>query len=315
MKQIRYCYILFTYLSCLSGTTMALKSYTIKKEIDLTKKSWPDSRSWGTKPAITIWIHGTRLFPASAFLGILSARPGLNPVTEVDPRHYTFKTAHLLEKLYPEQFSVDSFYVFGWTGRLSYNERERAADILYQSIAKKINEYKKSGITPYVRIVSHSHGGNISLNLAHVSQKYSHKFSVDELILLACPVQQFTSHLVGNPMFKRVYSLYSRLDIVQILDPQGLRTLFSRGFKKCKKHRKMKPFFSSRRFKPQKNMHQVKIKINGRALFHNSFIRAQFVQVLPIIVDEIRHWDDGQFPADTVDNQTPRMEKLLSIRV
>ena len=38
--------------------------------------------------------------------------------------------------------------------------------------------------------------------------------------MMACPVQAKTMECIKDPMFKRIYSLYSSLDFVQILAPQ-----------------------------------------------------------------------------------------------
>jgi len=55
---------------------------------------------------------------------------------------------------------------------------------------------------PKVTLISHSHGGNVALNLAAIAEKES-PLSIERLILLACPVQQETAALVDAPMFKK----------------------------------------------------------------------------------------------------------------
>jgi len=45
-------------------------------------------------------------------------------------------------------------------------------------------------------------------------------------------------------------------------------------------------------FPTAENITQVKIKLNGRALFHSDFISLKFVSLLPQIIDNMRNFHD-----------------------
>jgi hypothetical protein len=60
------------------------------------------------------------------------------------------------------------FYTFGWSGLLSQKRRRKESVRLYNSLSEEIEKFKKSGIIPKVRLLSHSHGGNLSLTLAAI---------------------------------------------------------------------------------------------------------------------------------------------------
>ena len=171
------------------------------------------------------------------------------------------------------------FYLFGWSGKLSYQEREDTARILYNEIKALIAEYKKQyGTTPALRLITHSHGGNVALNLAKIKEAGDTEFVIDELILLACPVQIKTAPLIKDKLFKKIYSLYSTRDLIQILDPQEVyNNLKEKRF----------PLFSQRRFPDQANLRQIIVKRKKRAISHVEFMLEKFLTTLPTILDEL----------------------------
>lgn len=60
------------------------------------------------------------------------------------------------------------FYTFGWTGLISVSSRRFEAIRLYNQLSDELDRYHKMGIRPKIRLISHSHGGNLCLNLAGV---------------------------------------------------------------------------------------------------------------------------------------------------
>jgi hypothetical protein len=114
---------------------------------------------------------------------------------------------------------------------------------------------------------------------------------------LACPVQEATANLIKDPIFKEVFVLYSSLDVMQIIDPQGLYT-----------HDDDRPLLSQRRFPVQDNIAQVKLKLNGHALFHSDFIHLKFMAMLPHIIDKMR-----DFQKVCLNEQTIAQEKTQQI--
>jgi len=94
---------------------------------------------------------------------------------------------------------------------------------------------------------------------------------------------------VKDPMFCEIISLYSTMDLIQVIDPQGLQ--------KCKKTstKTGKPLFSFRKFDPSPNLKQVKIKIDGRGILHTEFLAQRFLAILPKIVTEIESLPDNDY--------------------
>lgn len=262
---------------------MFFPAYTIKKQPDQIQIIQPASPLSGetkqdTSPAITIWIHGTRLLPKGVLANFSFSKPGLNLVNEYDTKYHIRTIAETLITIDPAHFPRETFYIFGWSGKLDTKERKKAAKILNNELKKVIKKYrKKYGVNPTIRIITHSHGGNVALNLAAIKKNCDTIISIDELILLACPVQEKTKNLTKNPMFKNIYSLYSTLDFIQVLDPQGLH-----------KKRVQAKLFSERTFQPHKTLIQAKIKINKRNPAHIEFIMRNFLSTLPKLLNELR---------------------------
>ncbi len=243
-------------------------------------------------PPITIWIHGTRFIRRPLFHGFFKGVPSLRLAQELANDYYLHHVAASLHQADPQAFPLETFYLFGWSGKLNATEREHAAQILYQELNRIISEYRQTHDTnPYIRIITHSHGGNIALNLTKFKSD-NPNFSIDELILLACPVQGNTKDYIGDEIFKKTYSLYSSLDIAQVLAPQ----LVHRIHKTKRGHIRSEinwPPLSKRRFDMNHpKLAQIKIKINGRALFHTEFSDPHFMRLLPHIIHEIDNWSN-----------------------
>lgn len=124
----------------------------------------------------------------------------------------------------------DEYYAFGWSGLVSHKLRYLEAGILYQQLHDVIKDLKEKGKNPRVRIISYSHGGNLSIQLGavHVTKSPSEQFTVDELYLNGTPVQIETDYLINSPIFKRVFNVYSKADSIQKLDFFSFKRFFSR---------------------------------------------------------------------------------------
>lgn len=271
-------------------------------------------------PIITVWIHGTQpdghLPP---FLQNLTKSvthmlcgdiKGLHRTAELDALHYPFLRAKTLAAANPALFQSEHLYTFGWSGNLSLNARKVAAHDLFGALKTLVTSYlEKYSSSPEIILISHSHGGNVILHLAEIEDPDGFKLSVSKAILLACPVQNHTSHLIQSPVFKRIYSLHSHTDMIQIADPQGLH------------HKKQRhtPLLSARHFNCHPNLAQALIRwkdfplwlpedhfynnpamkalIKGttainyikrsRGLFHVEFNLPPFVRKLPAIIEQL----------------------------
>lgn len=253
-------------------------------------------------PTITVWVHGTRFFYHRFRQHCMLKQNVLIQATHTDLPYKLQRIFSSLNEADPYTYTQEHFYFFSWSGRLCFIERETAAAHLYSALTDLLEKYKEIyGAYPPLKIITHSHGGNVALNLA--SKEKSPSLTVDELVLLACPVQEKTKHLIKDPMFKKVYALSSALDIVQVLDPQGIYR-----YRTNSRH-KNRNLFSRRKFPDRPNLAQMKIKLDRRAITHFEFTRAPFLRLLPKILKGIDLWH-----ADICYKQHPnKIEKMLSV--
>ncbi len=248
----------------------------------MAKTETPQNGAADHRPWITIFVHGTSgaTYTLLNFNGLLSDNyentiyqklqsrnkkqalihkkcflfeDGLHKISLEDPT--TNRVASAFATIYHEilglvdhrQAENASYYTFGWSGLLSQKARRQEAIAFYSSLSQEIAYYNKQGLNPRIRIICHSHGGNIALNLAGIHaflnknifqetitntsvSKISQNISpeifanldpglvIDELILLATPIQIETEEFCTSPLFKKILSFYSHTDIVQISD-------------------------------------------------------------------------------------------------
>lgn len=217
-------------------------------------------------PRITVWVHGTNtraIIPNKKILSKL-VETDLRPFDKFRKNSEYYVRANCLYEADPVVFPLTGFYLFRWTGLLNYKERERAAGILYELLAAEAKKVElATGKKPIVTIIAHSHGGNVALNMANVNDKSSCNLKIDRLILLACPVQKRTSCLSSHCIFKKIYSFYSTLDLIQVMALQKGRKLAGRRFMSCD------------------NTAQIRTRWKSRGLFHNDFKHVKFLKFLP----------------------------------
>lgn len=277
-------YVLIVAMSLLPSCFSKHKKEAKQKPFIVTNSTHEKQEE---SPWITVWIHGTQpSFETSATKGLranlkkLSYKyfycpkgiHALNTQPETN-RHY--RLARLLQEKDSFRFQTQHFYTFGWSGYLNFQEREEAGSKLYTQLLELIEVYEKQhGKKPYVRLITHSHGGNVALNLAAAEKQQQKRLIIDELILLACPVQEKTVAYIHTPIFKKIYSFYSSLDMLQIVDPQGL----------YRSNAIQAPLFSKRRFPECDHLIQTKIRFAKRAILHVEFLSNQFLQALPSIL-------------------------------
>lgn len=273
---------------CLLGTGCYHRARVIKKNINVTydiplRHALKKRRVHSTpeEPTITVWIHGTKFTRSDTYKRVFNGIPDIKHIKEFPSEHGIQFHMQLLDRDAHELFDYNSLYLFGWSGRLSTHERYWAAVILYQKLAGLSESYKqKFGKVPQIRLVTHSHGGSIALNLARVHKLRKAQFEIDTLVLLACPVQHETKNLVESSLFKKIYAFYSSLDMVQILAPEFMHRICDDEGSIVGSCLRWIPF-SNRCFEPSVYVRQAWIKINGHALVHSSFTQSKFLRVLP----------------------------------
>ena len=257
----------------------------IVKKVDLRQKRINDVKIDELKAdnqineqKVTIWVHGTCLFPRLFLNKSFNSDPGLTKAQSVTPNYYLKTIAESISVGAPMDYPFEAFYIFGWSGGMNNRERKEAAKNLYLSIIEIFECYKLQNKIPKITIITHSHGGNVALNLAKLNKNNNNVF-IEKLIMLACPVQNKTKENVKNPFFKKIYSFYSTMDFLQVLDPQG--------FHKKKNCQKKSSLFSQRCFDYCTNLKQIQIKLNDRGILHSEFLTVNFLKILPDIIAEI----------------------------
>lgn len=218
----------------------------------------------------TIFIHGTIIPVISRFTHGIEYPYGLISLMDCKDSNKITRLSRTLHAAAPCEFPLDSFYYYCWPGDLQFSERRKATEKLYDALCKHPGP---------VTLLAHSHGCNVALYLAELAElDEERKLAIDKLILLACPVQLATAHLVKSPIFKRIYSFYSSADLGQIIDPQGL-------YRETKKVSKDKtPLFSKRLFDDCPNLIQARILVGRQSPGHLSFLTPRFLTRLPAIM-------------------------------
>lgn len=241
-------------------------------------------------PVITVWIHGTKFTRSDTYRRVFNGMPDIKHINEFPSEHAIQFHMQLLHRDAPQLFDYNSLYVFGWSGRLSTHERYCASVILYQKLVALYESYtQKYGKSPRIRLVTHSHGGNVALNLARVHKLRNDQLEIDSLVLLACPVQYETKVLVESMFFKKIYAFYSSLDMVQVLAPDFVLRKRDQEGSIVGSCLRWIPF-SNRCFEPKARVRQAWIKINDHAIMHSSFTHSRFLRTLPHLlkaVDEL----------------------------
>ncbi len=132
---------------------------------------------------------------------------------------YQFVPAyHSFTELYTNDTEEQIYFLFGHLGLLCQQYRADAGIELYNHLTDTVAELKKQYKHVRVRIVSHSHGGNIALNLARAERLHKRNLVVDDLIMYGAPIQVETASYAYDPLFVRVINCYSEGDSIQSND-------------------------------------------------------------------------------------------------
>lgn len=282
-------YQLLMPLFCVLCTGCYRRARLIKKNISIsynapTRRSIQKKISSDERPVITVWIHGTKFMRSDTYKKVFNGMPDIKHIKDFPSAHKVQFHMQLLHRDAPDLFDYNSLYLFGWSGRLSAHERYWAALILYQKLSALQQIYKqKFGVDPIIRLVTHSHGGNVALNLARIHALRKDSLIIDSLVLLACPVQHETKELVKSHLFKKIYALYSSLDMVQVMAPEFMYRMRDNEGSIIASCLRWIPF-SHRCFDAHMPVRQAWVKINGHAIAHTSFTTTKFLRTLPLLL-------------------------------
>ncbi|MGZ6254718.1 MAG: hypothetical protein ACXWL5_01900 [Candidatus Chromulinivorax sp.] len=247
--------------------------------------------------SITIFVHGTYLM--RKLLHYLPSRPfmycpeGLTLAKTLPNYYHFYKIADGCMACDRDHYTMDQFYVFGWDSEHVHdNVRKKAAEKLVQEMYDVIIDYYLThGVIPKIRLLGYSHGGNVILNMAHYIPLYADLDDVEfEVWLFGTPVQVINHDLVNSTCFTSIYSLYSKRDKVQILDPQGLR-----NWKIAKNN-----FWSKRTFSSDARCIQVDFTVNGQSIKHGhyNYLFPVFPKIKKLIEQQVEDLDIGMISVD-----------------
>jgi hypothetical protein len=195
---------------------------------------------------IVVFVHGTkvksilRLFPLighvlnwsfkNAIAYLDGFTDGLHEIKSFDNTQTSFPTAICasLKEGMKDDANI-RFYQFGWSGSLSMHARKKAGGQFLSALCALRQESFCADVSvPKMMIITHSHGGNVFLEMLLQNNGRLPKDAIDEVLLLACPVQEETKKAIASDtVCKRIIQAISYHDIVQRLDPQGLWHFFN----------------------------------------------------------------------------------------
>ncbi len=112
------------------------------------------------------------------------------------------------------------FYTYGWSALLSREARLHDAYRLFLELNREMDYLRAQGYNPKLRLIGYSHGGTVAILLALIKRLYNFTphFKMDELYLMGTPIQTDTDYLITDPLFGKIYNIFSRGDRFQKMD-------------------------------------------------------------------------------------------------
>ncbi|MDP3788393.1 MAG: hypothetical protein Q8Q60_03720 [Candidatus Chromulinivorax sp.] len=218
---------------------------------------------------ITVFVHGT--FPIRKCLqyvpgarSLIYCPQGLSLAKKLPKSYHFHKLAQGCVDLNPHLYALDQFYTFGWKSEHVYDTtRMQAAKNLVIELQKLVTTYyHKHKTIPKIQLLGFSHGGNVVLHTANYLPLFVNNQQVEVTAwIFGTPVQRVNQELVNSTNFHKVYSIYSKKDWIQRMDPQGLQD---------KKYTK-DSFWSDRTFKPESSCIQANFTVNGKPICHTYY--------------------------------------------
>ncbi len=105
------------------------------------------------QPYITVWVHGTTNNPLFKFFH--SGPQGLHAAKDISRWYRMHGMAKQISKRSPESYPFEHFYIYSWSGDLSFPAREKAANDLYAELAKLTQDFEQAyGQKPQLRLIT-----------------------------------------------------------------------------------------------------------------------------------------------------------------
>jgi hypothetical protein len=105
-------------------------------------------------------------------LGLVSIKPSLT-CSDENKKYAIFPVTAAYQTMtesIQKQPEVNYFYTYGWSGLISQYRRRKEAIKLYTALVAEYEKIRAQGITPKIRLIAHSHGGNLILNTAGIHE-------------------------------------------------------------------------------------------------------------------------------------------------
>lgn len=182
------------------------------------------------------------------------------------------------DTVYPTRKNL--YYTFGWSGLLSPTQRYHDAHELFLGLEEIVQTMQQEhGITPKIRLIGYSHGGNISLNLAAIKRDYypGSTLKITEQVLVGVPLVTETDFLVADGLFEKTYHLYSEYDRIQQIDFFSFNRLFSRKKFKARKDFTLPDTLFQVSIKLRKPVHSTRYKESVRSTLRLNMANPEIV--------------------------------------
>jgi hypothetical protein len=138
--------------------------------------------------------------------GLVHVEPTFN-IQSIGNKKYgaypIIKAYEIINNIAQQNNEITLFYTFGWSGLISQNSRRFEAIRLYNALSEEVKKLNDQGIYPKIRLLTHSHGGNLCLNLAAVSRVLEAKSWNEQ--------QQFSSDEDENESIQKMLVLFKGL--------------------------------------------------------------------------------------------------------
>lgn len=140
------------------------------------------------------------------------------PLSESDPcawYHIVALYDTIARRVSDHKDQKRDYYLFGWSGRLSRSEREKAGDQFYEAVMKLRDEYRMRGEEPVFHFETHSHGGTVALHAARKAQKNGDARVVKRLCMYGTPMSREAVAGIKSPFYSEIYSISAPNDWIQ----------------------------------------------------------------------------------------------------
>lgn len=123
--------------------------------------------------------------------GLHSVTPSFDKQDELENLYAVYPISKAFDEFLKATFRSDfdqKYYTFGWSGLISQYRRRLEAIRFFNALQEEIIALRGYGFEPKIRVLAHSHGGNLCLNLGVVHAVLNaktlnglHKYSLDPI--------------------------------------------------------------------------------------------------------------------------------------